>query len=60
MKSDERARKIARLIRMVFQSLDSHLPWTYGKEVKDTGNRAFHKKCVREYSQIIRDIADLY
>ena len=63
-KSDERAQKIEEAIRTVFDSLQSHLPYTYEKpselDKKRHETRQFHKKCVAEYSEVIDILANLY
>lgn len=48
---------LERLIRLVWDSLESHLPYTYehSSEGKD-----FHIKCVMEYSEMIYLLSKLY
>lgn len=52
--------KITKSIKQVWESLQSHLP--HAVEAKSNcascGNRKFHAECVREYAQIIKDLAD--
>lgn len=57
MTKDDRAKKIDTLIRMVWSSLESHLEWTHTdcEEGKD-----FHKKCIKEYSEIVKLLSELY
>lgn len=57
MTKDERAELIDKLIRMVWSSLESHLEWTHEKS--DEGQK-FHRECVREYSEMLKLIAELY
>lgn len=60
MKKKQRAKVIRRAIRNAWGSLDSHLKYTYkeGLEKPETNN--FHKKCVKEYAELIADLASLY
>jgi hypothetical protein len=48
---------IERLIRLTFDSLESHLPYTHQKSAE---GRAFHTKCVQEYSEMIYLLSKLY
>jgi len=59
MNSKLREKKIERAIELIYDSLESHLPYTYGniKEVK--GTKKFHKKCIREYAEIIKILSEL-
>lgn len=59
---------IVKAIRLIWSSLDSHLNDTYDPifdKIKDKkakeqiGNRAFHAKCVREYSEVISILSNL-
>jgi hypothetical protein len=52
-----RKQMLERLIRLVWDSLESHLPYTYehSSEGKD-----FHIKCVMEYSEMIYLLSKLY
>jgi len=59
MKKRNRSKKIRRIIRNVFSSLDSHLEYTYKKGLEKPEDNNFHKKCVKEYAKIIKDAADL-
>lgn len=51
-----RAKKIEKLYRMIWSSLESHLPYTYDKY----SDRRFQKKCVKEYSEMFKILSDLY
>lgn len=51
---------IEKAIRIVWASLDTHLPATRGKIIKDVGGHAFHKKCVKEYADVIKILSELY
>ena len=41
---------IERAIRIAWDSLQSHLRYTYAKSSE---GKKFHKKCIREYAEII-------
>lgn len=62
-----REKKIAHSIELAWDSLLSHLSDVYDptyKKVKERkaketiGNREFHVKCVKEYAEIIKTLAD--
>ena len=57
-KLNKRAREIEKAMRLVWSSLDSHLPWTYDKRAE--GGKAFQKKCVKEYAEILLILSHLY
>lgn len=57
MKKSDRAKLIEEAVRMVYDSLESHLPWTH--RISSEGEK-FHKKCVKEYVRIIEVLAQLY
>lgn len=65
-KDDKKAKKIAKAIRMIYDSLESHLDWTHPtkKEMRIMKSRdetpEFHKKCVREYAELIMILSELY
>lgn len=52
-----RAETIERIIKLIWDSLDSHLPYTY---TKHEDGEDFHKLCVKEYIEIMRLVATLY
>jgi hypothetical protein len=63
----EREKNIARSIDLAWDSLKSHLSDVYDpiypklkeRKAKDTvGDRKFHVKCVKEYAEIIKTLAD--
>jgi hypothetical protein len=54
----KRAKKIEKAQKLVWASLKSHLPYTYGK-TKD-GTNKFHRKCVREYVELLKILSELY
>jgi hypothetical protein len=57
MKAVEKAKMIERAIKLAYDSLDSHLRYTY---VKSSEGQLFHKKCVVEYAEIISILSKLY
>lgn len=60
MKAKDKRKKIEKLMRMTWSSLESHLQYTYSKKLPTTvESNSFHVKCVRAYSQQIKDLADL-
>lgn len=50
-------------IKLTYDSLESHLKWTYGEiseeRKKDGETNNFHKKCVKEYARIITIFSEL-
>ena len=56
-KADRRAKLLDKSIRLVWDSLQSHLLYTH---TKSSEGRRFHKKCVREYSQLLKYLSELY
>ncbi len=56
-KQDRRSRKIQKIIELAYDSLRSHLPYTY---LPTTEGKKFHIQCVREYSLMIHLLTDLY
>lgn len=58
---EKRAKLVEKAIRLVWESLESHLTLTHAKiDAKTDGTHAFQKKCVKEYAELIKIIADLY
>ncbi len=57
MKSDTRAKLIEQAVKLIWSSLASHLSWTY---TKHPDSKRFHKKCVKEYADLIKIITELY
>ena len=61
----DKAQKIERAIRINCDSMISHLPFTYGKNPekkllnKGLGGKDFHKKCVKEYAEVIKILSEL-
>ena len=53
----EREKKIERIIRLAWSSLESHLKYT---RMKTSEGEKFHKDCVNEYAEIIKLTSELY
>lgn len=53
----KRERKIDKAIRLTYDSLQSHLRYTY---IKTQEGNKFHKNCVKEYAAIIQILSELY
>lgn len=51
-----RAKLVERAIKLVYSSLSSHLPYMY---IKTAEGKAFHKKCTKEYSELIKILSEL-
>jgi len=49
-------KKIERMIRLIWLSLESHLKWTYRSSSE---GQKFHKRCVKEYAEIIKHLSDM-
>lgn len=60
--SEKRAKNVERAMNLIWLSLKSHMGsgGTYGKPIKNVGNPAFHKRCIREYSEVIKLLSELY
>lgn len=54
-------KKIIKAIRIVWDSLESHLDSSADKRLKGgiIGTRNFHKKCVQEYAEVIKILSEL-
>lgn len=63
---EDKAKKIERSIRLVWDSLESHLECTHTltsgqkKFKEDVGDCKFHKKCIKDYAFIIQTLSELY
>lgn len=57
MSKKERAKLIEQGLRLTWDSLQSHLPYTHSPS-KD--GELFHKKCVKEYSELISILSKLF
>ena len=55
MKKDK-SKKIEATINSLISSLVSHLPYIY---LKSSEGKKFHIKCVKDYSQDIKNLCDL-
>ena len=53
----KRPQVIEKSIRAVWDSLESHLQYTY---LKTKEGKQFHKKCVKEYALLIKWLSELY
>jgi hypothetical protein len=53
----KRAKEVEQAMRLAWASLESHLRYTHEKCPE--GN-TFHKKCVKEYVQILKNLSELY
>lgn len=53
----KKEKKIERLIRLTWSSLESHLQYTHKKTSEGCG---FHKKCVKDYAETIKLLTELY
>lgn len=66
MKKNDRAKKIERAIVLTWDSLVSHLEGTHtisstGKKyVSEVGDQKFHRRCVKDYAEVIKILSDLY
>ena len=56
MTKSDRLKVIGKLLVMVWDSLNSHIPWMNDKS--DEGPE-FHKKCVKEYAEMIKMLSEL-
>lgn len=52
--------KIDRAIKLAYSSLESHLGYTHQEELNKGETNKFHQKCVKEYSEIIKILSELY
>lgn len=52
-----RAKLIEKIIRQTYSSLESHLKYTYRPSSE---KQKFHKDCVKEYVEIIKNASELY
>jgi len=52
-----RAKYVEKIIRLAWSSLESHLEYTYKKTSE---GEEFHKQCVKEYIEIIKNASELY
>lgn len=52
----KKEKKIERAIRLTWSSLESHLQYTHKQSSE---GKTFHRKCVKEYSELINILSDL-
>lgn len=57
MTKEQRAQKIDRAIKLVYDSLYSHTGFTHRKTKEGSH---FHQKCVSEYAEVIKILSELY
>lgn len=57
MNSDQRAKLVEKQLRSIWDSLQSHLYFTYNKSKE---GKIFHKKCVKDYSKQIEEVTKLF
>jgi len=61
MEKVNRAKCIDEIIRIAYDSLETHLSWTYSKGKPRTGgNIKFHQLCVKGYARQILLASKLY
>lgn len=63
--SKMRARRVEKAIKLAYESLESHLEYAYMHSLSRKPDEIeqdyiFHKKCVKEYAQIILHLSNLY
>jgi len=56
----ERAEVIAKAMRDIWSSLESHLDWAANLDSPPPDDADFHAECVQSYAQTLVDIAKLY
>lgn len=56
----KRSKRIEKAMRIVWDSLQSHLPYTYKDSADKDATKDFHKKCVREYATVLKLLSELY
>lgn len=60
---DQRAEKVDQIIRISFDSLKTHLPYSHtitNKQKQFMGSTSFHRTCVKDYAKIIMLATELY
>jgi len=53
----ERAKSAEKIIRLAYDSLESHLPYTY---LKSSEGDKFHREAIKQYIDIINEAYKLY
>ena len=56
MAKKNREKDIERAIRLTWGSLESHLLWTHRKSSE---GQKFHKRCVKDYAETLKILAEL-
>jgi len=52
-----RAKSVEKIIRLAWDSLESHLKYTH---IKTTEGEKFHRDAIRDYTKIIEEAQKLY
>ena len=55
----KRAQAIEKIMRLAWDSLQSHLRYTYEKDGNWNG-QGFHRKCVKEYLEMMNEVVKLF
>lgn len=53
----KRAKSVEKIIKLAYDSLQSHLPYTY---LKTSEGQKFHKDTIKQYIDIINEAFKLY
>jgi len=57
MNKKDRAKAVEKIIRQAWSSLESHLKFTH---IKTSEGTTFHRKCIKEYIEIITEASKLF
>jgi len=57
MTKNDRAKSVEKIMRLAWDSLETHLRYTH---IKTTEGANFHKKTIKEYIEIISEASKLY
>ena len=57
MNKKDRAKAVEKIIRQAWSSLESHLRFTH---IKTSEGTTFHRKCIKEYIEIITEASKLF
>jgi len=57
MNKKDRAKAVEKIIRQAWSSLESHLKFTH---TKTSEGYHFHRKCIKEYIEIITEASELF
>lgn len=53
----DKHKKLIETIRSIWSSLESHLDYTY---LKSSEGKKFHKQCVKDYANDIKNLSELF